>query len=57
MNQFKAMDSPQVYSFTVEQKSGLSPGQISALSSVELSDPQDPDPWGCKGNAVVYIVH
>ena len=50
MDQLKSMDSPQVYSLSVEQKSGLSPGQISALMSVEKSDPADPDPWSCKGN-------
>ena len=50
MDQFKSMDSPQVYVLTKEQKSGLSKGQVAALSSVEQNDPVEPDPWQCTGN-------
>ena len=49
MDQFKSMDSPQVYVLTMEQKSGLSSGQVAALSSVEQNDPVEPDPWQCSG--------
>ncbi|XP_065070337.1 uncharacterized protein LOC135695271 isoform X2 [Rhopilema esculentum] len=47
--QLKSMDSPQAYALTAEQRSGLSGAQLSALVSVEQSDPQEPDPWACKG--------
>ena len=49
MVQLKSMDSPQAYALTAEQRSGLSGAQLSALVSVEQSDPQEPDPWACKG--------